>query len=197
MKLRLGQANADPLALVPCRVHEAQGRDRRAFALFHAARCQGALVWVLPAHSPELPFLAGLPHGVGERLHLFRPSGEIDLLWAVEEALRADPVALVIAEPQKPLSLTQGRRLQLAAEAGQTTGLMLIRDDAGNNAAETRWICEPIAGAAQDSTLHRWQLIKNKRGTFAGWVLNWNGETAAFNLVSEVGERHEPAPTSG
>ena len=63
--------------------------------------------------------LRGLPRGVGERLHLFRPSGETNLLWCIEEALRADPVSLVIAEPEKPLSLTAGRRLQLAAEAGR------------------------------------------------------------------------------
>ena len=197
MNLRLDRAQNEPFALIPARVHEAQGRDRRAFALFHAARCQGALVWVLPAHIPELPFLAGLPRGVGERIHLFRPSGEIDLLWAVEEALRAAPVALVIAEPQKPLSLTQGRRLQLAAEAGQTTGLMLIREDAGSNAAETRWICDSLAGTAQDSTLHRWQLSKNKKGTLTSWVLNWNVTSPAFNVVSEIGERHEPSPSPG
>ena len=66
--------------------------------------------------------LNGLPEGVGARLHLIRPEGEVDLLWCVEEALRSAPIALVIAEPEKPLSLTAGRRLQLAAEAGRKGG---------------------------------------------------------------------------
>lgn len=187
---------ADQFELRPHRVHEAEGRGRRSFALFQAVRHPGPLVWITPAHSPELPMLRGLPKGVGERLHLLRPSGETDLLWCVEEALRAVPVSLVIAEPEKPLSLTAGRRLQLAAEAGRTTGLMLIREDAGSNATETRWNCEPVASTAADSTLHQWTLNKNKKGTIGSWILNWNGASAAVHMVSEARQRHEPADTA-
>lgn len=188
--------SADPFDLRARRVHEAEGRGRRAFALFQAVRHPGPLVWILPAHVPELPMLRGLPRGVGERLHLFRPVGETDLLWCIEEALRAAPVSLVIAEPEKSLSLTAGRRLQLAAEAGRTTGIMLIRGDAGSNATETRWHCEPVASSAADSTLHQWTLNKNKKGTIGSWVLNWNGASAALHMVSEARQRHEPADTA-
>ena len=197
MKTHCEAYHGGPPALVPARVHEAQGRGRRAFALFQAARTTGVLVWILPAHIPELPFLGALPSGVNERLHLFRPTGEIDLLWAVEETLRAPAVGLVIAEPQQSLSLTAGRRLQLAAEAGQSRGLMLIRNEAGSNAAETRWVCEAVPGVWQDSTLQRWSLNKNKKGTIGSWVLNWNGTSSAFNLVSEARERYEQAPSPG
>jgi len=189
--------SSDPLALVPARVHEAQGRGRRVFALFQAVRTPGVVVWVMPAHIPELPFLGALPLGINERLHLFRATGETDQLWAVEEALRASSVGLVIAEPQQPLSLTAGRRLQLAAEAGQTRGIMLIRAEAGSNAAESRWTCEAVPGARQDSTLHRWSITKNKKGTMGSWVLNWDGTSAAFTLVSEARERHEQTPSPG
>lgn len=194
--MRPEPAPTDPFDLRTRRVHEADGRGRRAFALFQAARHPGPLVWIAPAHIPELPMLRGLPRGVGERLHLLRPSGETDLLWCVEEALRAAPVGLVIAEPEKPLSLTAGRRLQLAAETGGTTGLMLIREGAGSNATETRWNCEPMAGAAADSTLHRWALNKNKKGTIGLWTLIWNGTSAAVHMVSAAGERHKPADTA-
>lgn len=124
--------------------------------------------------------------------HLLRPVGETDLLWCIEESLRAAPVGLVIAEPEKPLSLTAGRRLQLAAEAGRSTGLLLIREGAGSNATETRWHCAPMASPAPDSTLHHWAINKNKEGTTGNWVLNWHGTSAAFHLVSETGERHQP-----
>ncbi|AXC50959.1 hypothetical protein DRW48_00305 [Paracoccus suum] len=186
-------AGADRLALRARRVHEAEGGGRRAFALFQAARHAGPLVWILPAHVPEMPMLRGLPAGVGERLQILRPPGEIDLLWCTEEALRAAPVSLVIAEPEKPMSLTAGRRLQLAAEAGGTTGLVLIHQGAGSNASETRWMCEPLRSPAADSTLHRWALKKNKKGTLGSWVLDWDGSSAAFHMVSETGERHESA----
>ena len=194
--MRPEPAPTDPFDLRAQRVHEAEGRGRRAFALFQASRHIGPLVWIAPTHIPELPMLRGLPRGVGERLHLLRPSGETDLLWCVEEALRAAPISLVIAEPEKPLSLTAGRRLQLAAEAGRTTGLMLIREGAGSNATETRWNCEPVASMAADSTLHRWTLNKNKKGTLGIWTLNWNGTSAAVHMVSEARQRHEPADTA-
>lgn len=194
--LRQKPTPADPFDLRAARVHEAAGRGRRAFALLQAARHPGPLVWILPGHAPDLPMLRGLPNGVGERLHLIRPAGETDLLWCVEEALRAAPIGFVIAEPEKPMSLTAGRRLQLAAEAGRTTGLMLIREDGGSNACETRWRCEPNAGSA-DSTLHRWEVNKNKQGTLGHWILNWNGASAAFHLVSAAGERQQPAGTAG
>jgi protein ImuA len=182
----------DSFSLFKRRVHEAEGRGRRAFAWFQAARHSGPLVWILPAHAPETPMLRGLPQGVGDRLHLLRPTSEADLLWCVEETLRAAPVGLVIAEPSQPLSLTAGRRFQLAAEAGGTTGLMLVQTDAGSNATESRWNCEPQASDA-DSTLHHWICKKNKKGTLGNWVLNWNGATTAFHMVSEAGERHQPA----
>ena len=195
--LRPELAHADEFDLCGRRVHEAEGRGRRTFALFQAVRHPAPLVWILPAHVPELPMLCGLPKGVGERLHLFRAEGETDLLWCIEEALRSAPVGLVIAEPEKPLSLTAGRRLQLAAEAGRTTGLMLIREGAGSNATETRWACAPVASPAADSTLHYWTLNKNKKGTCGSWIVNWNGATAAVHLVSEAGQRHQPAEPPG
>ncbi|WP_037374270.1 ImuA family protein [Sediminimonas qiaohouensis] len=188
-------APTDPLALAPARVHEAEGRGRQAFALLQAARHAGPLIWVLAAHAPHLPMLRGLPDGVGQRLHVIRPGREIDLLWAVEEALRSPAAGLVIAEPSSPLSLTAGRRLQLAAEAGRTTGLMLIRAGQGSNAAETRWQCAPVAGEDRDSTLHRWSLNKNKEGTTGIWTVHWNGATAAVHLVSAAGKRHGAAET--
>lgn len=183
--------NDDPLHLLNGRVHEAEGRDRAGFALFQAVRLPGPIVWVVLAHDRDLPMPGALPRGVAERLHLIEARSETDLLWAVEESLRARPVGLVIAAPEKPISLTVGRRLQLASEAGGTTGLLLIREGRGSNAAETRWKCEPLPGPA-DSTRHRWTLNKNKKGTIGFHDVSWDGATAAFHLVSPAGERCQP-----
>lgn len=179
--------------LKPRRVHEAFGPSRHVFALFQAARAGGEVIWVRPAHAIGQLLPAGLPAGLPARLLLVSPRSEVDLLWSVEEALRSG-VGLVIAEPEKPLSLTVGRRLQLAAEAGGATGLMLIREAAGSPAAETRWECRPEAG---DSTQHRWELNKNKSRTLGAWIVNWNGAEAAFDLVSATGQRSGPAEAPG
>lgn len=193
MRLDLNlKAPDDPLTLRPRRVHEVEGPGRRLFALLQAARQKGPILWILPAHVPEMPMLWGLPQGVADRLHLVRAKGETDLLWATEEALRSAEVGAVLAEPEKPMGLTAGRRLQLAAEAGRTLGLMLIRQGQGSNATETRWSCTPLPGDA-DSTLQHWSLIKNKTGTLGDWTVNWDGASAAFHLVSKAGERPCPA----
>lgn len=192
MKTLRDPSPADPLTLRPRRVHEVEGMGRRFFALMQAARVKGPVVWVLPAHQPERPMLWGLPEGLSERLLLLRARGETDLLWSVEEALRSAEVGAVLAEPEKPLNLTAGRRLQLAAEAGRTLGVMMIRQGQGSNATETRWHAAPVAADA-DSTLLRWSLIKNKSGTLGEWMVSWDGASAAFHLVSAVGERSCPA----
>lgn len=181
------QAEGDVLALRACRVHEAQGFGRHGFALWQAARHAGPVIWISPSHLPHMPMLRGLPEGLAARLHLIRPKTEADLLWTIEETLRAPAVGLVIAEPQKPLSLLAGRRMQLAAEAGKTTGLLLIQEDKGSNAAETRWTCQPLPSDRPDSTLHEWALNKNKRGTLNGWTVDWHGETTALHMVCAAG----------
>lgn len=184
-----GQEN--PLRLRNARVHEVEGRGRAGFAVFQAAKLPGPIFWIVLAHDRDRPMPGALPEGVPERLHFVEARNETDLLWSVEETLRARPVSLVIAAPEKPISLTAGRRLQLAAEAGGTTGLMLIQEGRGSNAAETRWHCEPLPGST-DSTRHRWILSKNKKGTTGTYDVSWNGATAAFHLVPQAGERHQP-----
>lgn len=186
-----GPAVPAEMTLAPGRVHEVEGPGRRAFALWQAARRPGPVVWILPAHAPERPLPAGLPRGLAERLLLVPARGETELLWAAEEALRAPAVALVAAEPERPLGLTAGRRLQLAAGAGGATGLMLIHGGAGGATAETRWRCAPLP-AEVDSTLHRWSLIKNKKGTLGDWTLRWDGTTAALHLVPAARDRCGP-----
>lgn len=173
-----------PPTLTRARVHEAQGNGNTTFAMWQTWRYPST-IWVLAQNAEKMP--------VAPSLTFVRAKGD-NILWAVEEALRGLPDALVVAQIDKALSLTIGRRLQLAAEAGGTTGLLLIRDGAGSPATQTRWQCMPLAG---DSTLHNWSLIKNKSGTFGNWTVNWDGTSAAFDMVSTIGQRLCPAEKSG
>jgi protein ImuA len=95
-------------------------------------------------------------------------------LAVMEEALRDGALGMVVIELDKPLDLTAGRRLQLAAQAGRTTGLCLIRDGMGSNAAQTRWRCDPVFDPeGGGSTLMHWSLIKNKSGTLCDFYVRW------------------------
>lgn len=173
-----------PLDLAPCRVHEAGGTGAPIFAMAQAMQTSGAVAWIQPAQQRHGLMPGGLPQDLVERLLIIRPKNETDLLWAAEETLRSSAIAMVVAKPTKPLSLTAGRRLQLAAEAGQTLGLMLIADGMGSNAAETRWHCAPIA----DSTQHHWSLKKNKRGTIGRWRVSFDIATHTLRVVSKVAD---------
>lgn len=187
-------ATTDPWHLAAHRVHDAAGPARRSFAVLQAAGTPGLVIWITPDHLAESLMPWALPARLANRLILLRAGGETDLLWCMEETLRSTAPVLVIAEPQKPLSLTAGRRLQLAAEAGRTTGLLLIREDGGSNASETRWHCDTLADpGAPDSTLQEWSLNKNKKGTLGRWRVCWNDKAQSLRVVSPVGERSCPA----
>jgi protein ImuA len=181
--------------LAPARVHEAGGPAAPAFALTMAAQTGGPVIWIRPAHAPERLMPWAVRRFLSPaRLLMVEARGEADLLWATEESLRAGAAGFVIAAPEKPLSLTAGRRLQLAAEAGRTTGLLLIREEGGSNAAETRWHCTPLPADAPDSTRARWSLKKNKKGTMGEFTVHWHGTAHSVPLVAPAGERDVAAP---
>ena len=127
-----------------------------------------------------------------------RTKGQTDALAVAEEALKDGAVALVVVEVTRPLDLREGRRLQLAARAGGTTGLCLIPDGMGSNAAETRWHAAPVFDPRkEDSTLMRWEIIKNKSGTLGAWNVRWDQQTHRLHVVSPVGERPGSARLPG
>ena len=179
-------------ALKRGRTHEAGGPGARIFA---AAQARAPVIWIYPRHAPERLMPAGLARFFPPAdLLLAEGAREIELLWMAEEALRSGAAGLVVAELTEPLGLTPGRRLQLAAEAGGATGLMLMRDGAGCNAAETRWHCAPEAA---DSTRHRWSLIKNKSGTLGEWMVEWDDAARRMRVVPPAGERSVAARAPG
>lgn len=177
------------------RVHEVQGSGAAGFAVMQAAVRRGPLIWI----GPERGECRVVPTGIArfldpERLVAVTARTAEDLLWATEEALRAGVAGLVVAEPLRPLDLTAGRRLQLAAEAGGCTGLLLIRDGSGSPAAETRWTIRPLSDPADpDSTRADWSLTKNKKGTTGVWTVRWDDAARAVTVVSAAGERARSA----
>ncbi len=173
------------------RVHEVCGPGAAGFAVIAAARLDGPLLWIREIWREDRLNPVGMavfldPH----RLLVVEAATQADLLAVAEEALRDGSVAFVVIEVSQPLGLTEGRRLQLAARAGGSTGLCLIPEGMGSNAAETRWRAAPLYDPeGGDSTLMRWSLIKNKSGTFGAWDVRWNHATRRLLVVSPVGER--------
>ena len=180
------------------RVHEACGPGSAAFAAL-AAVGRTPVLWVREAWLPESLNPLGLAPVLNPaELLLARTRNQTDSLAVAEEALKDGACPFVVIEILRPLDLREGRRLQLAAKTGQTTGLCLIPEGMGSNAAETRWRCSPVFDAATpDSTLMRWELIKNKSGTLGAWHVRWESASHRLDVVSPVAERPGPAGASG
>jgi hypothetical protein len=90
-----------------------------------AASAAGPLVVVDPAGTfyPPAAMALGIP---GWRIVWCRPRSHADTVWAIDQALRCEAVAAVWARLGARLEDRDARRFQLAAETGDTSG-MLIR----------------------------------------------------------------------
>ncbi len=165
----------DPDRLASGRVHEATGPGRLAFALALAGRLAGPVLWVQDARTRDGLYAPGLAAFLDPaRLILARPTGPLALLQATEEALRSGAVPLVVAELAEAPDLTASRRLQLAAGTGGGRGLCLVPEARlRTNAAETRWRCAPVPGAAGWDARQSWEIVKNKRGRLGAWEVRW------------------------
>ena len=183
---------AKSFPLKPARVHEASGPSNATLAAVCAAGAQGPVLWIRDAWRPESINPLGLNAFFDpSKLLVAQVKDQVEGLAVAEEALRDGAVPLVIQEISEPLSLIQGRRLQLSAKAGKSTGLCLISQGMGSNAAESRWHCTPLFdsfSAPADSTLQRWELIKNKSGTLRSWHVRWDTASRRLHLVSPAGE---------
>src|SRR5215472_3116980 len=94
---------------------EEDGAAAAGFAAAIAGRIgRGLVLWCLKQRDLHGPGLA--EHGLDPaRIAIVRAARDDDILWALEEGLRASALAAVIGEVGR-LPMVAGRRLQLAAE---------------------------------------------------------------------------------
>lgn len=178
------------------RTHEVCGPSAHAFAFALAGNLsptlEGTVLWVREAwNSAQLNPLGFESYLNPQQLLIAQAPSHVDALASAEEALRSGRVALVVMELSQPIGLTEGRRLQLAAQQGKAMGLCLLPEGMGSNAAQSRWRCTPIfdPSARTDSTLQKWEIIKNKSGTLKTWNVKWDAQTRRINVVSEAAQR--------
>jgi protein ImuA len=161
------------------------------FAALLAGRSGGAVLWLAPDGTPK-PYPPGLEFfGLDPAMLLVAQPPARDLLWTVEEALRCRALGAVIFLGAAP-GLAAARRLQLAAEAGGTPGL-LLRPDHGSpppSTAHTRWriAALPTSGACHVVGAPRWrlELLRARGGRPASWVATVRDGALHPELVAAV-----------
>jgi protein ImuA len=183
------------------------------FGLALAARASGERRQVLWVTTDFAAGEGGGPYGPGldlfgmasARLLMLRVPKAIDVLFAMEEALRCRALACVIAEltgDGAVADLTATRRLALAAREGisaQNSGFGLLirhRTTAMPSAAATRWeiapaLSRPDTYGERTGGMGRARfdlsLRKNRRGPSGRWIIEWDHHERAFQPAVPVG----------
>lgn len=157
-------------------------------------------VWIGRAGELYAPGLAG--YGLTpDRLVVVGARRDADILWAMEEVLRSRAAAAVLGEASE-LDATSARRLQLAAEAGGVTGLLLR--PAGHRvpatAAVTRWVLRPAPSRTGEGMpgigVPRWhaQLRRCRGGRPGEWLLEWRPSGLVAEAAGDMGAQVEAPP---
>ncbi len=190
------------LPLVRGRVHEACGPARHALALWLAAQTTGPLLWIAPDWIGDRLHPDGIKAWIDPgRLLFVSPNKTADVLWCAEEALRAGSLPLIVAELSELPSLTQVRRMHLAAEQGTTRasapplGLLLCAGDGGAPGVETRWHLDhahTLRGSA-------WHLSRRRARTDPpmDWRVTGDHGPRAASLPKLVPKADAPHTQSG
>ncbi|MBL8831172.1 MAG: hypothetical protein JNL71_02165 [Rhodospirillales bacterium] len=145
-----------------------------ATALLARLAGDGPVLWI--ARRPELSAAGLAALGLEPaRLLIVNAPRRADALWAFEEALRTPALAGAVAEIDD-VDLTQSRRLQLAAEMGGTTALLLRPPGELDlaSAARTRWRVAALPAPAHDGEARRWRLTlaRAQGGTPGEWHID-------------------------
>jgi len=161
-------------------------------------RRPGPVLWcrsrrtALEAGDPYGPGIAGL--GLEpDRLILAEAAKPPELLWAMEEGARTKGLAAVVADGVMP-DLTAGRRLQLAAEAGQGLVLLLATGrQAAASTALTRWFVSsaPSRPEAEGPGRPCWtvELWRCRGGRPREWMVEWDDAALSLSVVPPMADR--------
>ena len=162
----------------------------------------GMVLWCLPRPDLYGPGLAA--HGLDPgRVVLVSTPRDTEILWAMEEGLRAPGIVAVVGEVGT-LTATASRRLQLAAERSGITAFLLRRWRDGGQAARERALPNAAVTRWRITTMHsiplrsepgvgrlRWrvELLRCRGGEPACWEMEVPDATDHVSLAAALANR--------
>jgi protein ImuA len=164
-------------------VHEVRGDGAATgfcaglLARVHAADARPVL-WLERGNDLYMPGLTRFGLKAGSVLTVSNISRDADMLWAIEEALNCGALSAVVGEI-RAADFTASRRLQLAAEAGGVTCLLLGETGRGGAAtALSRWQVTSMPSLPDGSGVGwpcwRVELARCRNGRPAAWTVVWS-----------------------
>jgi len=195
--------------LAPAQPRDAGAAAGFALALAALVRGEHPLLWV---QTDFARMETGALYGSGldlfgfssSRLILVTVPRAVDVLWAMEEALRSRVMA--IGEVPHDLDdLTVTRRLSLSARDSGGLGLILRQHLFNASAATTRWEITAVPSLRDcfgglGRTAFVASLTKNRRGRCGRWLLTWDHHACVFlpalsvGVAETAGDRPDRAP---
>ncbi len=172
------------------------------FCAMMASKVQGRIFWCMTRFDIYAPGLAQLGLDL-DRVIFCKAKDHAALMATAEEVLRHRGVGAVVAETSR-LSLTESRRLKLAAEVSGALGLCLRRFDRASdvaafgmaNACATRWRVTavpgetlPVEGLGAPRLLV--ECIKSTAGQSADFTVDIH--EGAFHIPAHLADRSTPA----
>ncbi len=137
----------------------------------------GAAIWIGSSKTIFLPALKSF--GIApDKIIFIDLQKEKQILWAMEEALKCEGLAGVVAQ-LKELDFATSRRLQLAVEKSQVTGFILRHNPKSINttACISRWKISSLPSEVIDGMpgvgFPRWnvELLRVRNGKPANWQI--------------------------
>ena len=185
----------------------ARPRDRPASLAFALSRVpkgdERPLLFVLPGDwrrdwGLPCPQGIGAPDPLPEIL-IVLPRLADDALWAMQQALRSGACAAVIGAVEQ-VTLTQTRRLDLAAREGGCSAFLIRRHGDGLSAARRRWRIaaspsapHPLTEEAIGAARLRADLVRRRDGPPGSWLMEHEHATGRLAVAGRLAD-HGASP---